>query len=448
MRRGEILNSAVEEFLRRGPERGDAQEAEDLAASPSVGEAWPILAEDALHGLAGEIVRAIEPHSEADPVAILAHVLVAFGNMVGRGPFAAVGGARHGSNLFAVCVGRTASRKGTAWADVLHVIRGVDGDWAADRVQGGLSSGEGLIWAVRDAIEETQPVKEKGRVVDTQVVTVDAGIKDKRLLVIEPEIGSTLRVMDREGSSLSGVIRQLWDSGDARIMTKTKAARATGAHVSILGHVTRDELLRYLGRTEQANGFANRFLLLLVRRSKYLPDGGNLLGVNLSAIRGSLSRAVTRARRVGEIKRTPAAAQLWREIYRQLAGDRLGLFGAVTSRAEAQVLRLSVVYALLDGAGDVDVSHLAAALAVWQYAEASARLIFGDALGDGTADEILRALRSAPGGMTRTELSNMFGRHKSADEIGRGLNLLAGAGLIHQQVEETGGRRAERWSSR
>jgi hypothetical protein len=33
--------------------------------------AWPVMHEAAYYGLAGAVLRSIEPHSEADPVAIL-----------------------------------------------------------------------------------------------------------------------------------------------------------------------------------------------------------------------------------------------------------------------------------------------------------------------------------------------------------------------------------------
>src|SRR4029453_2896452 len=119
----------------------------------------------------------------------------------------------------------------------------------------GLSSGEGLIWAVRDPIEKQQPIKEGGRVVDYQLVTEDAGVTDKRLLVIESELASTLKVMAREGNTLSPVMRQAWDGHDLRTLTKSSSARATAPHISIIGHITRDELRRYLEATEAANGF-------------------------------------------------------------------------------------------------------------------------------------------------------------------------------------------------
>src|SRR5690606_36461745 len=118
-----------------------------------------------------------------------------------------------------------------------------------DRVVHGLSSGEGLIWAVRDPIIQRQAVKEKGRVVDYEEVEVDPGVEDKRLLVVEGEFATALRVLGREGNILSAVVRNAWDTGDLRTLTKNSPAKATGAHTSIIGPVTRDELLRNLDST-------------------------------------------------------------------------------------------------------------------------------------------------------------------------------------------------------
>ncbi|MCI0825302.1 MAG: hypothetical protein J4N90_11165, partial [Chloroflexi bacterium] len=94
-----------------------------------------------------------------------------------------------------------------------------------------MSSGEGLIWAVRDPIEKTDPVKEKGRHTGAYETTIiDQGVTDKRLLVYEPEFASVLRVMSRDSNTLSTQIRQAWDSGTLRTMTKNNPAVATGAH--------------------------------------------------------------------------------------------------------------------------------------------------------------------------------------------------------------------------
>jgi hypothetical protein len=414
-----------------------------------IGTSWPeALPQEAFHGLAGEIISILEPHSEADPVALLTHLLVSFGSIVGRGPHFVVGGTVHHANLYCVNVGATASRKGTAKDNVFFLIRNADSDWFDSRVQSGLSSGEGLVWAVHDPIEEQQPIREKSRVIDYQMVVTDPVVKDKRLLVVESEFGSTLRVLDREGNTLSAQVRQAWDSGNLRVLTKSKAARATDAHVSILGHVTREELLKYLSQTEQANGFANRILWATVRRSKLLPDGGEIHRLDLSDVTRRLREAAEFARTVGEMGRSGLARDIWHAVYPRLARDRLGLFGAVTSRAEAQTMRLALVYALLDRSRVIEAEHLSAGLAVWSYCEASAGLIFGDALGDLTADEVLKAVRTAARGLTRTELSSRFGRNKSASEINRALTVLMQHGLVRSEKEDaSAGRPAERWFS-
>jgi len=417
--------------------QGDTVQTDDVWPDPP--------ADAAYHGLAGEIVRAIEPHSEADPVALLVQLLVAFGSVIGRCAHFLAEADCHFTNLFAAFVGRTSKgRKGSSWSQVRRFFQFVDEDWVTSRIAGGLSSGEGLIWAVRDPIYKSVKDKKTGEYVDE---CVDGGVADKRLLVMEAEFGSVLRVINRERNTLSAIIRLAWDSGDLQTMTKNSPARATGAHISIIGHITRDELRRHITETDMANGLANRFLWLCVRRSKCLPDGGSLNDDQVAELARRLRDAVEYARILDVIHRTEDARAVWRDVYPALSEGVAGLLGAVTSRAEAQVMRLATLYALLDHSPDIDVVHLKAALALWEYAEASARYVFGSSLGDPTADEINRALRVHPSGMSRTEIRDLFDKHKSAAEVVRALGVLAEHGLARSQTEKTGGRTAERWFS-
>jgi hypothetical protein len=222
--------------------------------------------------------------------------------------------------------------------------------------------------------------------------------------------------------------------------------KATAAHVSIIGHITKAELLRHLAETEAANGFANRFLWIMVNRSKELPFGGEWHKENVAPLVVRLDHAAEFGRKVEEITWGESARERWAEIYGPLSQGAPGLFGAVTSRAEAQVVRLACIYALLDRSRTIEAPHLQAALALWEYAEASARYIFGDATGDPEADQILEALRAAgKNGMTRTEISNLFGRNKRAERISQALSLLLSLGRVRREEQETGGRKAERW---
>jgi len=405
------------------------------------------MAPEAFYGIAGEVAHAIDPHTEASGPGILISFLVAAGNEIGKGPHAVAEADRHGTNINTALVGDTSKgRKGSAWGHIMELFSRVDPTWTQSRIQGGMTSGEGLLWAVRDPIERSEPVKDKGKATgEHQTVVVDPGVDDKRLLAIEPEFASVLKVMLRESNILSTQIRQAWDTGNLRTMTKNNPATATGAHVSIQGHITKNELLRYLTDTEAGNGFANRFLWVCTRRSKVLPEGGG--EPNYQHLAPKLHDALERARRVGKLERDAEAKEAWAEVYPELSEGQPGLFGAVTARAEAQVLRLSVLYAALDGAAAIRLSHLKAALAVWEYCEDSARWIFGDATGDPIADRILEAL--SHGELTRTTIySGLFGRNVSAGRIAQALALLLTHGRArHESRDPEGkGRPTEIWA--
>jgi hypothetical protein len=401
---------------------------------------WPPdLERIALRNLVGELVGAILPHSEADEAALVMQFLTAFGNCIGGSPHALAEADRHGCNLFAVLVGDTSKgRKGTSWGHIKRLFASVDGEWLAERVVlGGLSSGEGLVHAVRDPV-----FIEK----DGEQIEVDPGVRDKRLLAVESEFASVLKMIDRAGNTLSPIVRAAWDSGTFRSLTKNAPHAATGAHISLVGHITRDELTRCLTSTETANGFANRILWTAVKRSKALPDGGQVEARDLELLARSVGAAVSHARRLGcPVSRTRAARDVWHTVYEELSAGRPGLLGSILSRAEAQVLRLSVLYAVLDRSNVVDEPHLRAALAVWRRCEDSARWIFGDATGDPVADDLLVLLRGSSGGISRTVIRDHFGRHQSKAQLDRGLAELARCGLAYTASQRTAGRPVEIW---
>jgi hypothetical protein len=399
------------------------------------------MSDDAYHGVAGDVVRTIEPHSEADPVAILIQFLTAAGSIIGNCPYHQIEGDRHHTNLFAVLVGDSAkARKGTAWGRVKGVVRLADEQWYGDRTKSGLSSGEGFINEVRDQRKEWN--KKEGR-----DEIVDPGINDKRLMVIEPEFAGVLAVCERHGNTLSPLLRRAWDGDKLSTMTRSSPLCATNAHISTIGHITVEEIRARLTRTDTANGFANRFLYPLVRRSKVLPFGGDMLKDDVVSNLGMrLKTAIVTASNIGRMGWSDDAAEVWKTVYGPLSEGHPGLLGAVTARGEAQCIRLAMIYAILDGATNFGLSHIQAALAVWEYCEASAAHIFGASLGDPVADDILRALHQASSeGMTRNAIRDYFGRHQSSDRIGAALALLMTKGLARNERKVTGGRPVETW---
>ncbi len=262
-------------------------------------------------------MRQVEPHSEADPVALLVQFLIGFGNLVGRGPHFTVEADKHYTNVFAVLVGSTgAGRKGTAWGQAKRLFEAIDETWARECVAGGLSSGEGLIFNVRDAVHAKKSIKAGGQATGVdEIYIADHGVADKRLLVFESEFASVLRAQGRDGNTLSMVIRNLWDTGDARSLVKTAPTRTTGAHVSIVGHITGEELRNCLDGVDSVNGYVNRFLWVCVRRSKFLPRGGRLSTENFAPTIRQLRAAVDYAHTVGEMTFDEAAGAMWDAAY-------------------------------------------------------------------------------------------------------------------------------------
>jgi hypothetical protein len=402
---------------------------------------FPKLAPEAFYGPAGEIVCTIEPHTESDPALLLLTCHAYFGNAIGRGPHYKVEGATHRPILNILFVGDTSKgRKGTGDGRIREVFAIADQFWCRYCIKSGLSSGEGLIDEVRDQRE---------KLVKGEMQVIDEGVADKRLLIMQPEFGGALQVMRREGSILSAVLRDAWDGRDLATLVRHSPVRATAPHISVIGHITRAELCNLLDQISIANGLGNRFLFGCVQRKRVLPFGGALSSETLGKLGTIVFDSSARAREIDRMQWADCGREGWAAIYEQLSEGKPGLVGALMARAEAQVLRLALTYALWDGSELITLDHLTAAMAVWVYCEASIHYIFGDSLGDPVADAILAALKRAyPDALTRTEISYLFSRNESAGRIARTLEELARLGLAMMQgVSPNGaGRPPEAWA--
>jgi len=401
--------------------------AEALALPAPAG--WPQApGPAAYHGLPGQIVAALAPHTEADPVAILGQLLVAFGAAAGRGAWFEVEATRHHANEFVVLVGDSAkARKGSSWDRVARLIDQADPSIAA-RTLTGLSSGEGLIWAVRDSAGP------------------DPGPADRRLLVVEPEFAAVLKQTQRDINTLSPVLRCAWDGRPLAILTRTAPARASAAHISVIGHITHVELRHQASAVDISNGLLNRFLWLCVRRVQLLPDGGRPDPLTATGLPQKLARNLARARSAGQLRLSAQARRHWHHAYQRLAEPQPGIAGQITARAEAHAIRLALTYALIDGAAEINAEHLAAALALIDYAARSAAWALQASTADPLAPSILSALGHAPAGLTRSQIRDLFHRNQPAARIDAALAALAADAKITPSKILTGGRPANLWA--
>jgi hypothetical protein len=169
-------------FARASDGRDDLNSHNSLFSHPPQPNKWPEpLPQEAFHGLAGDVVLTLEPHTEADRAAILVQFLCAFGNVAGRQSYLQVEGDRHPPQIWPVLVGETAKgRKGTSWGRVKALFEQAVPGWDS-RVTSGLSSGEGVIWQVRDPIITTSVDKKTGERVKTET---DSGVDDKLTCIV------------------------------------------------------------------------------------------------------------------------------------------------------------------------------------------------------------------------------------------------------------------------
>lgn len=408
------------------------------------------MAPEARFGFVGNYIDTIGPYSESDPNADIAHLLVGFGNAVGRSPYIGVGPEQHRANENLLIVGNSSTaRKGTSWSWARRVLTSADPNW---RTTQGLVSGEGLIYHVRD--ERYEKKKSRKDEIDRAdadgyvMELVDEGVADKRLAPVETEFATVLKAMGRDSNTLSPVLRQAWDGLDLSTLAKNSPTKATAPHISVIAHITTAELKSLLSDVDAASGFGNRFAFCYATRSKSLPEGDMPPEADMRLLTSDLRSALEAARATGEVRRTPAARELWAEVYPTLTAGNEGLYGALTARAAPHVLRFSLIYALLAGENTVREEDLRGALAVWDYFAGTAGYLFGNESGDPLAEKIHRFLiQAGRNGRTRDAIgSDLLQRHRTKDEIDRALEALADAGRAFVKTDkQTGGRPAEIW---
>ena len=432
-----------------GPAAGprDADGASPLAP--------PTMAPEGFPELVRAIVDAACASSEAHPVAVAANVISWFAVMIGRGPFQRIGDVIIHALVYVLIVGKSGkARKGTAETTAREVFRRVDAELRRrlgnkDLLRfhaGGLSSGEGIAWAIRDGTEPG--ANGKGG---------DDGVRDKRLVVIEPEFANVLAQVKRDGNTLSATVRNLWDGRDLEPLTKTAQTKATRPHVGIVGHVTGFELREKSTENDAANGLLNRFIVLYVYRPKLVPLPVPTHETVLQALAERLAGAVEFASRgdvhannTHEVAMTPEACDLWRELYPQITRDRDGKAGSLLARSEVYARMLAMIFALMDCRNEIEPCDLRAALAWVDYWQASVTYIFQSEGEEEELDpfavEVLKLVTARPG-IRLSEVQEHWHRKRTA-QVKTALELLMSLAppLIRcERDDTTGGRVAQRY---
>lgn len=416
--------------------------------------AMPRMNVDAYFGILQKFVDAAAINSEASPVAIAANVISLFCASLNRYVYQWIGDTKIHCRPFFLLVGKSGkARKGTAEALPRRVFERVDqirnekyDNHLFLKIHGGgLSSGEGICFAIRDAPEDSDDK--------------DTGVLDKRLLVIESEFANVLANCKRETSTLSAVIRNVFDGRNLAPLTKTNRTCATDPHVVIIGHITSHELIAKVGNgVEAVNGLLNRFLMCFVAREQLVPlpastsiDEIESLAKGIVGIFDFIDE--TRQENIGgtiEIRINEQAQQYWAKVYSKLSQDNPGIIGSLLARTEVYARMLAMIFAVLDKKLVIEIVHLKAALHWVAYVEESVWHLFSDAneqakeqsLVDFAEKIFLLLVNRGP--LTRTDISKAFSGHKTL-EIKEGLERLLNQApaRIEQIKEKTTGRSKE-----
>lgn len=423
---------AAEHGVPDATKKEESPEGDRLAPS-----APPPVASSAVYrGLLGEIVQTVDggPHTEADPVGVLATLLAGVGTLLGSATFVQIASTKHPLLIWPLLFGATGTgRKGES-ASTARLFLDPMQEFAGLAITG-LSSGEGLIERIRDPRDEDDA----------------GGTEDKRLFVLEPEFAGVMARAKREGSTLSTVLRQAWDGGRLSVMNRS-ALVAASSHVAVVGHITPREFRIRAAETDMSGGTYNRFLPIFVDRHKRLPLPEPIPPGVLVQLGGRLAATIVKAREgIRQVTLDQGARRLWAaDLYDEFTGtdDDDHVSVEFTRRAAPYCQRIAAVHAVLDGRDEISRDDLHAAAELVRYAIASARYLLDRQLRDPRLDRIRRAVIADPQGLTRTDVSALFSRNLPKANLDALLAELVSDGKFEAVEVRTGGRPAMRYRQR
>jgi Protein of unknown function (DUF3987) len=336
----------------------------------------PVLPDEALYGLPGEIARTLSELTGADPASILTMFLTMFGNAIGRQPHVTFYGHDEPARFFTLIVGKWArGRKGTAFNAVRELFKPAEPEWAAQRIEPGLQSPEAMIEAVADSTNG-----------------------DPRLLILETEFARMIQTMSAT-KRFSSQLRTAYDGEPlSRKRVKQPPLMSTQHNISLLGMITPGELIAL---QKLSGGLESRMLYVYsapARKTSVDPFATNENEVYLSE---KVKDAINHAWGCILENTDPISAELaemrgiapnskyriaddvvdqWKlaiEPEIESLADQIGEdFERYTARGQTQVVRLALAYALADKSSEIEWVHVRAAMALWEFCANSARRIF------------------------------------------------------------------------
>lgn len=373
------------------------------------------------NGPFGEIVDALDPHTEGSRVGVLGTLVAAFSGYLGQHTKVQTGNGLSPLMFWTVLVGQTGKgRKGTATRIGMKVVEQAFSAWSEENVIHGCpATGLGFIQelAERADADSTTPV-----------------------MVIEEEMDDFIGNAKKD-KRIGVYLRKAWDGATLVHKTKVDDITVREPHVGFVGHVQPRNWAAIAGSRDATGGTYNRFLPLAVERSKNLPVFSQTDTTELVREQArKLRRMAQNAREIDVVRVRPDVAEWFEEFHRPVVEQMVEgseELAQMSERAMAYLIRLAALYALAGGRDEIEVEDLDAALALVQYSVDTVLAVLPEAGGERLGARILAALE-ANGELSRSELWDIIGRNFSARDITNALKGLPQ--VVTRTGKSTGGR--------
>ena len=380
-----------------------------------------------LYGPIGAVARRICQFSEAHAPTVYLNLIVSFGSMFGRGPYFNIDATKHYTNENIANVAPTSEgRKGTCSDAAEFFLRTISPAFMDRNNVSGFASSQAVIAQIKDS--STYQIRDRKTSMFKTVLV--PGVEDKRLCIRENELSGLFKLLADSKNRAGELFRNAWDGKPLsnKVSGKTdegehRSLVCREPHVSIIGSTTPSLAKSTLPVGVDKSGDGNRFIWCFTKRTQLCPHGGppidwlseriEYAGVTVLLL-VYLQQMLNEAYEPRLIPLTRAASKFCTHLYLRLENDRrIDFLGGMTRRAAAHIRRLAMILCLIDRENAVDVKHLQAAEAIWDFSQESARFIFkGYSLDQ---EKILRAASEKNDGLTLTDVHELFKRHKSAE---------------------------------
>lgn len=308
------------------------------------------------YGVIGKAVKEAMPHTEADPVGVMAQVLSMYS--------AAINGAVVPPNerpitVWTVLVGpSTVGRKGFAYDTAERILTDTLEDFMSAKQRGGVTSGAALINTLFESFNDD--------------LATEASDDGGRVFIVDAEWPDTLQAQARD-PRYATAFRNAWDG--KRVVNTTKGKDGKRVEESVISprlgytaHIQPGLWHKYISSTAALGGTYNRLLPLSVRYSKVLDDDDPLPKLNPSAALVSAFKWARAERR--KLTYAPAALKyknaLKRE-YLEILDQMPEELSCYVERSVEQIIRVASVLTAANKSTTITLAAMKAARAFVEY---------------------------------------------------------------------------------